>query len=65
MIRGEGRGLWLLSQWSIEVQDSFLHLLEEACLVARKGQSWTDTVSPPSSRFMPVTPLSSATSDAQ
>lgn len=47
------------------MQDSFLHLLEEADLVAQKGQSWTDTVSPPSSRFMPVTPLSSATPDAQ
>lgn len=65
MIRGEGRGLWLLSQWSIEVQDSVLHLLEEARLVAQKGQSWTDTVSPPSSRSMPVTPLSSAAPDAQ
>lgn len=64
MIRGEGRGLWLLSQWSTEVRDS-LHLLEEAGLVAQKGQSWTDTVRPPSSRFMPVTPLSSATPDAQ
>lgn len=47
------------------MRDSFLHLLEEAELMAQKGQSWTGMVSPPSSRYMPVTPLSSATPDTR